>query len=694
MRNPSVVRVPLLLLLLVLSVITSSVVAANAPAQHRLMFFEYGSSPNRFVELDVNGKIVWTFKPRSLAVIFQLLPNGNVVYGYGGKPTGVVEVNRKGETVWNYVSKCPQVIGCERLPDGNTLVAEQGPCQAVEVDPHGQVVRTTKLLTKLKEYHLQVRNVHKLANGNLLASHEGEGAVREYDIDGNVVWEHKGMENTFDALRLDNGNTLIAGGTQKRVVEVSPDGEVVWEFKADDAPLLNLTWVGSLQVLSNGNYLVGNFLRGQEGKGAHAFEVTREKEVVWTFTDHKQFRAITTIRAVDDPSNRLAAYPVNHPIMVNDDGHGGFYSGRYTSAQDLHDKILTYRDTHVTVLQWCISLGGRVNYPSRVTEILGTGVKEYPRRGDQQASETLQKLAAEGTDVLAVAAAACHEAGIKCYASIRMNFDFVPGYMGEIFIRTFNSTFWWENPHLRIRDSKGEDLGKLSYAFPEVQDFKLAIVREVLERDIDGIDLDFLRNPDYLGFEKPMVDGFQATYGEDPRTLNPTDPRWLDYKGEVMTAYVQKVRKAVNEAAKKKGRRLLICTRVDHEKYREWGLDIATWMGQGLIDQLVVAQHSLGGYTFDLKPFVEMAKGTNCEVFFGEEANVSGHDLTPEQDKAVAEGKMKEPERGRLSAQRYYDRARQWYTQGARGIHVHNDDGNLPVLRVLGDPARFPASQK
>ena len=32
MRNPSVVRVPLLLLLLVLSVITSSVVAANAPA--------------------------------------------------------------------------------------------------------------------------------------------------------------------------------------------------------------------------------------------------------------------------------------------------------------------------------------------------------------------------------------------------------------------------------------------------------------------------------------------------------------------------------------------------------------------------------------------------------------------------------------------------------------------------------------
>jgi len=689
MRNPFISR----LLVLVLSVIASSSMAADAPVKHRLMFFEYGSSPNRFVELDIDGKIVWTFKPLSLAVIFQVLPNRNILYGYGGKPTGVVEVNRKGETVWNYVSKCPQVLGCERLSNGNTLVAEQGPCQAVEVDPQGKVVHVTKLLTSQGGYHLQVRNIHKLKNGHVLAAHEGDGAVREYDADSNVVWEHKGMENTFDALRLDDGNTLIAGGTQKRVVEVSPEGKVVWEFTAEDAPELNLTWVGSLQVLANGNYLIGNFLRGQEGKGAHAFEVTRDKKVVWTFTDHEQFKAVTTVRAVGDLSNRLAVHRLHHPILVNDDGHGGFYSGRYNSAQAIRKKILAYRDTHVTVLQWCISTGGRVNYPTSVTEILGAGVKEYPRRGDKVASELMQKLAAEGTDVLAVAVDACHDAGIKCYASIRMNFDFVPAYMGEGFIRTFNSTFWWEHPHLRIRDSKGEDLGKLSYAFPEVQEFKLAIVREVLERDIDGLDLDFLRNPPYLGFEKPMVDGFTAKYGKDPRTLDPKDEHWLDYKAEVMTAYVQKVRNAVDEAAKKKHRRLFICTRVDHEKYREWGLDIAAWMRQGLIDQLVVAQHSLGGYTFDLKPFVEMAKGTSCEVFFGEEANVSGHDLTPEQDKAVAEGKMKAPERGHLSAERYFERARRWYTQGAHGIHVHNDDGNLPVLRILGDPSRFPRSK-
>jgi hypothetical protein len=278
----------------------AQLVAADGPVKHRLMFFEYGIAPNRFVELDADGKLTREFKPLSIAVIFQVLPNGNVLYAYGGKPTGVVEVNPQGETVWNYVSQCPQVLGSERLPNGNTLVAEQGPCQVVEVDPQGKVVHTTKLKTDQEGYHLQVRNVHKLDNGHLLAAHEGDGAIREYAADGTVVWEYTGVENTGEALRLPNGNTLIAGATQKRLIEVTPQKEIVWEFKASDAPELNLTWVSSLQILKNGHYLVGNFLRGQEGNGAHAFEVTRDKKVVWTFTDHDRFKSLTTVRAVGE----------------------------------------------------------------------------------------------------------------------------------------------------------------------------------------------------------------------------------------------------------------------------------------------------------------------------------------------------------------------------------------------------------
>ena len=273
---------------------------ADEPIKHRLLLAEYGKGPNRLIELDADGKLVWEYKLPGISVIFQVLPDGHVLYAHGGNPTGVDEVDRDKKVVWTYVSKCPQVLGCQRLDNGNTLVAEQGPCRAVEVDPKGEVVHVTPMTTTEKEFHRQVRGVHKLADGHILAAHEGEGAVREYDPTGKVVWEYTGVENCGEALRLANGNTLISCATQKRLIEVTPAKEIVWEFGPKDGPELNLTWIGSLQVLKNGHYVVGNFLRGQEGKGAHAFEVTKEKKVVWTFADHALVSSIGTIRVLDD----------------------------------------------------------------------------------------------------------------------------------------------------------------------------------------------------------------------------------------------------------------------------------------------------------------------------------------------------------------------------------------------------------
>ncbi len=275
--------------------------AADAPIRHRLLLAEYGNAPNRLLELDEQGRLVRDYRFPSISVIFQPLPGGNVLFAAGGKPTGVREVDRDGKIVWSYDSQCPQVLGCRRLKNGNTLLAEQGPCRAVEVDPKGNVVRVVPLQTTEAGYHLQVRNIHRLPSGNILAAHEGEGAVREVDGEGRLVWEYRGVENAGDALRLPNGNTVISCGTQKRVIEVTRDGKIAWEFGAGDAPELNLTWISSLQLLRNGDLLVGNFLRGQEGRGAHAFQVTRAKKVVWTFADHSLVRSLTTVRALDDP---------------------------------------------------------------------------------------------------------------------------------------------------------------------------------------------------------------------------------------------------------------------------------------------------------------------------------------------------------------------------------------------------------
>jgi len=258
-----------------------------------------GPGGNRLIEVSPDGKLAWEHKPPSVCVMFQILPNQHLLYAYGGSPTGVQEIDRDQKIVWNYVSHCPQVMTCERLPSGNTLVAEQGPSRAVEVNPGGEMVSSVKLPTTEKAFHRQVRQIHRLSNGHILAAIEAEGAAREVDASGKIVWEMTGLADVFEALRLDSGNTLLACGTQRRVIEVTPSRQVVWELTSQDVPELNLTWITSLQVLRNGNFVIGNFLRGSEGKGAHAFEITRGKKVVWKFADHEMVRTATMVRVMD-----------------------------------------------------------------------------------------------------------------------------------------------------------------------------------------------------------------------------------------------------------------------------------------------------------------------------------------------------------------------------------------------------------
>jgi hypothetical protein len=285
--------------LLVFCSLLSFEMRAQTKPGRRLMAAEYGAGGNRLIEVDKTGKIVWEHKPTSIAVIFQPLANGHILYGFGGNPTGAREIDKSGAEVWSYASKCPQTLGSERLANGNTLIAEQGPARAIEVTPEGKVVHATPLTTSYEHFHQQVRSIHKLPNGNILASHEGEGAIREVDSSGKVVWEYTGIPMAGEAIRLPNGNTMIACGTQKRIIEVTPEKKVVWEFGAADAPELNLTWIFSIQPMKNGNVVAGNFLRGQEGKGAHAFEVTRDKKVVWAWADHQAVKSVTMVRALE-----------------------------------------------------------------------------------------------------------------------------------------------------------------------------------------------------------------------------------------------------------------------------------------------------------------------------------------------------------------------------------------------------------
>ncbi|MBL9202239.1 MAG: hypothetical protein JNL39_17140 [Opitutaceae bacterium] len=381
----------------------------------------------------------------------------------------------------------------------------------------------------------------------------------------------------------------------------------------------------------------------------------------------------------------LAAPPVPRNsaklIVVNDDGFSGFFEGRYRTADDLRAVAHRLRDTPVAILEWCIVQGSRTNFPSRAVELVGHGRTEFGRRGDQLVTETYRRLAAEGTDTLQTVAAACRDAGILCYASMRMNGDYPLTGSDPTLPAQFNGDFWHAHPEFRVRDAKGQPGTKLSYAFAEVRAHKLAHLREAALRDISGIHLDFLRHPPFFGYDEPLVQRFQERHGADPRTLPANDPRWIALRAEVMTGFVREVRALLDEAGKKKNRRLGLAARIDHREYLALGCDLSAWLREGLLDYVAIAQRTLGGYEFDLAPFVALARGSGCAILYGEEAITTGHDLTAAEDKLVAAGKMAPPKRGQLTPGQYRARAARWFATGADGVHLFNEF----------DPAAFRA---
>jgi len=279
---------------------------AAEPVTHRVLAADRGTGKLAIVGPD--GKVEWEFANKHDVHDLHMLPNGNILTHTS--PTTTVEINPKKEIVWKYESKPKdgykgriEVHAFQRLADGNTMIAESGNGRIIEVNAEGKIVKEIALKLVKPDAHRDTRMVRKLDSGNYLVCHESQGLVREYDPAGKVVWEYKldlgnrpaspghgpeghGVE-VYGAVRLKNGNTLVAGGNNNRVLEVDPKGTVVWSVDQKELPGVTLAWVTTLQVLPNGNVIIGNCHAGAENP--QLVEVTREKKVVWTFKDHKTF---------------------------------------------------------------------------------------------------------------------------------------------------------------------------------------------------------------------------------------------------------------------------------------------------------------------------------------------------------------------------------------------------------------------
>jgi len=251
----------------------------NSYGPFPILFSEHAH--DRVAIMNKAGEIVWEYGlPHPQDV--WMLPNGNILTTCY---QGVREVTRDKQVVWEYRTESPNEIpNCQPLPDGNVLIGIVGECRLIEVNRKGDIVHQVQLSTTEKTPHAQFRMCRKTPEGTYLVPFTAEGAVREYDRDGNVIRELPRRPSPVCALRLENGNTLISADSA--VTEYDKDDKVVWELLEHEIPDMQIGIFAGIQRLDNGDTIVCNWNAQDtaDKAGAHIFQLTDDKRVVWQVT--------------------------------------------------------------------------------------------------------------------------------------------------------------------------------------------------------------------------------------------------------------------------------------------------------------------------------------------------------------------------------------------------------------------------
>ncbi len=258
--------------------------AAAEPIRHGFL----ATGAETFI-VDESGKETWSYPHSSRDG--WVLENGHVLLALSKSKTypggAVVEVDRAGKVLFEFKGTQSEVNTVQPLGDGKKLLTEAGPKpRLLEIDGKGTILAEVALDAQTKDIHLQTRMTRKLANGNYLVPQLLDRVVREYDPKGKVVWEVKTPHMPFTAIRLSDGHTLIGCTHGNLVIEVDAKGKEVWRVTNDDLEGKPISDACGVQRLDNGNTVITSYNSGP--KRIKLMELTREKKIVWTYTDERK----------------------------------------------------------------------------------------------------------------------------------------------------------------------------------------------------------------------------------------------------------------------------------------------------------------------------------------------------------------------------------------------------------------------
>lgn len=290
------------------------------------------------------------------------------------------------------------------------------------------------------------------------------------------------------------------------------------------------------------------------------------------------FASLSALHAADD-ANAGAARPAKLTGLLHNEDCTDFFGyqdctgGKAGNVVDEYVDVLAGAGVSVLMLN---TNARRTNYRSQVWEAFWDGydpdgpddqpflaaVAPDRRKDYRNLVGNMRAAHIGGVDYPARVIQRCRHHGISPWISLRMN----DVHENDKLDHPFHSPLW-RKPELFRQGHPGYYARALDYAHAEVRDHYRALIVETLERfDIDGLELDFMREP-YL---------FSVGREQDGR--------------QILTEWLRGIRSLVDDAAKRRGHPVMMGVRVpsDPDTALGLGLDAPAWAKEGLVDLVVV----------------------------------------------------------------------------------------------------------
>ncbi len=168
-------------------------------------------------------------------------------------------------------------------------------------------------------------------------------------------------------------------------------------------------------------------------------------------------------------------------------------------------------------------------------------------------------------------------------------------HYGNAYGGIFASQWFLSHPEWRRwrKGAREAESSAVSYYFREVRKERVDILLEVARRGVDGLLVGACRQVPMLLYNPEMVAAFKAETGIDPQSIDASSGdaylRWIRGRADHFTHVLRDLQEGLGPIEAEMGRRIPVVVRIPSSGLLynlAQGLDVETWLREGLVDQL------------------------------------------------------------------------------------------------------------